>query len=99
MAGLRKSSPAVSRGSYRTVYAKDDVLIYERIEGDDVVLVAVNRGSEADTKLKRSLGFAPGVYRGVIADASSANAGNYLLVTPQGSTIHFSPLSSIVVRR
>src|SRR5215467_6143786 len=98
-AGLRKSSPAVWRGSYRTVYAKDDVLIYERIQGDDVVLIAVNRGSEANAKLKRSLGFSPGVYRGVIADASPANDGNYLRVTPQGSTIHLSPLSSIVVRK
>jgi hypothetical protein len=81
------------------LYAKDEVLIYERIDGRDVVLVAVNRGSGTDVTLKDSPGFSPGVYRGVIADASSANAGNYLLVTPQGSRIHLGPLSSIVVRR
>jgi serine/threonine protein kinase len=34
-----------------------------------------------------------------IADASSANAGNYLLVIPRGFTIHLGPLSSMVVRR
>jgi len=91
--------PAICRGNYTTLYAKDDVLIYERIDGRDVVLVAVNRGSGIDVTLKRSPGFSPGVHCGVIANASSANAGNYLLVTPQGYRIHLGALSSIVVRR
>ena len=99
LAGLRKNSPAIWRGSYKTLYAQDDVLIYERIAGDDVVLVAVNRGPDTNISLQGNVGFAPGLYRGLIADATSANAGNYLLVDPEGSTIHLRPLSSIVVRR
>jgi cyclomaltodextrin glucanotransferase len=99
LAALRRNSPAIWRGSYRTVYAKDDVLIYERIAGDDMVLVAVNRGSETDAKLNRSLGFSPGLYRGVIAHASPANAGNYLKVTSRDATIHLGPLSSLAVAR
>ncbi|MDQ6736047.1 MAG: alpha-amylase family glycosyl hydrolase, partial [Nitrospirota bacterium] len=39
LANLRKKSPAISRGQYLTVYADNDILMYERIEGSDVVLV------------------------------------------------------------
>ena len=51
LAVLRTNSPAIWRGNYTTLYAKDDVLIYERIDGRDVVLVAVNRGSGIDVTL------------------------------------------------
>lgn len=99
LARLRKNSPAIWRGSYKTLYAQGDVLIYERLDGDDVVLVAVNRGSTTETNLHGNLGFAPGVYRGVIGDSSPGNARNYLLVGSHSSTIHLGPLSSLVVRR
>jgi len=114
LAALRKASPAIQRGTYIALYAKGDVLIYERIDrertdaegragehidGDDLVLVAVNRGAATDVGLQSRLGFSPGAYRGLIADATSANAGNYLRVGPKGSTVHLGPLSSIVVRR
>jgi cyclomaltodextrin glucanotransferase len=108
LAGLRKASPAIQRGTYIALYAKDDVLIYERIDGertgeridgDDLVLVAVNRGSATDVALQGRLGFSPGVYRGLIADASSVNTGNYLRVGPKDSIVHLGPLSSIVVRK
>lgn len=99
LAALRKDSSAIWRGTYTGLYAKGDVLIYERIDDDDVVLVAVNRGPTTDVNLQGQLGFSPGIYRGVIADASSANTGNYLLVGPKGSTVHLGPLSSIVVPR
>lgn len=99
LSDLRRESPAVSRGEYKTLYAQGDVLIYERTEDNDVVLVAVNRGATTDVPLQGNLGFPPGQYRGVIADASMANVGNYLIVEPRSSTVHLGPLSSIVVRR
>lgn len=114
LAALRKASPAIQRGAYIALYAKGDVLIYERIDGeriegegragehidgDDLVLVAVNRGTAADVELQSRLGFSPGAYRGLIADATPTNAGNYLRVGPKSSTVHLGPLSSIVVRR
>jgi hypothetical protein len=101
---LRKASPAIQRGAYIALYAKGDVLIYERIDGeridgDDLVLVAVNRGAATDVELQSRLGFLPGAYRGLISDATSANAGNYVRVGPKASTVHLGPFSSIVVRR
>ena len=104
LAALRKASPAIQRGAYIALYAKGDVLIYERIDGeridgDDLVLVAVNRGAATDVELQSRLGFLPGAYRGLISDATSANAGNYLRVGPKASTVHLGPFSSIVVRR
>ena len=69
------------------------------MDGDDVVLVAVNRGSATDVNLRGQLGFSPGTYRGVIADATPVNTGNYLQVGSKGPTFHLGPLSSIVVRR
>ena len=81
LAALRKISPAIQRATYIPLYAKGDVLIYERIEkeridgdrtdGDDLVLVAVNRASATDVELQSRMGFSPGSYRGLIADTSS----------------------------
>jgi cyclomaltodextrin glucanotransferase len=109
LAALRKISPAIQRRTYIPLYAKGDVLIYERIDkeridgdrtdGDDLVLVAVNRASATDVELQSRMGFSPGAYRGLITDTSSGNPGNYLRVGPTGSTVHLGPLSSIVVRR
>jgi hypothetical protein len=70
LAALRKISPAIQRGTYIPLYAKGDVLIYERIDkeridgdrtdGDDLVLVAVNRASATDVELQSRMGFSPG---------------------------------------
>ena len=45
--------------------------------GKNIVLVAVNRGRAKDITWQGSLGFVPGIYRGLIADVSPANASNY----------------------
>jgi glycosidase len=99
LAGLRKASPAVWRGAYRRIHADGDVLIFERIQGQDRVLVAVNRGPAKAIRLRGRLGFAPGIYRGLIADASPANAGNLVRIGRRSSELRLGPLSALVVRK
>jgi glycosidase len=98
LACLRKNDPAVWRGTYNTLYSDADVLIYERVAGNDSVLVAVNRGPAKDIALQGSLGFVPGTYRGLIADASSANAGNYVRIGRQASLAHLGAISALALR-
>jgi cyclomaltodextrin glucanotransferase len=52
---LRASDSAIWRGSYNTVYSDNDVLIYERQDGNNLVLVAVNRGGAKDITLHNNL--------------------------------------------
>jgi glycosidase len=99
LAKLRAGSTAISKGQYLTLYAENDVLIFERREGSDIVLVAVNRGDEKNVILPKSIGFRPGYYEGLVRDTTEANGGNYLSVTPEASTVHLNRLSSLVVRR
>ncbi len=44
MIALRRSRPALRRGSFRFLHAEDDVIGYARQLGDEVVLVAINAG-------------------------------------------------------
>jgi hypothetical protein len=99
LACLRKNDPAVWRGTYNTLYSDPDVLIYERVAGNDIVLVAVNRGPAKDIALRGGLGFVPGTYRGLIADASSANARNYVRIGKQASLAHLlGAISALALR-
>ena len=67
-------------------------------DGNNVVLIAVNRGGSKDITLhNNNLGLAPGTYRGVIADASTANANNYVRVDHRSAVIHLEAISSIVL--
>jgi alpha-glucosidase len=43
---LRRTRPALTRGSYRPVAASGDLLVYVRAHGDDRILVALNLGAE-----------------------------------------------------
>ena len=47
LANLRRESPAVAQGEYRTLYADRDILVFERRYHQDVI-VAVNRADEDD---------------------------------------------------
>jgi cyclomaltodextrin glucanotransferase len=97
LAGLRASNSAIWRGSYNTVYSNPDVLIYERQDGNSLVLVAVNRGGAMDITLQNDLSFATGTYRGVIGDASPANTNNFVRIGQHSAVIHLEPISSIVL--
>jgi glycosidase len=98
LAKLRKESPAIWEGRYVTVYVNNDILMFERIEKGDRVLVAVNRGKESTISLPGRLGINPGYYTGVLADDSEVNHGNYLAVAADSWTLHLNELSSVVVR-
>jgi cyclomaltodextrin glucanotransferase len=97
LANLRNESPAIAKGSYLTAYADNDILMFERVHRGELVLVAVNRGEERTVTLPRPLGVAPGHYTGLLGDASEANEGNYLSITPGEWTLHLNRLSSLVV--
>ena len=97
LAGLRANDSAIWRGWSNTVLSDNDVLIYQRRDGNTHVLVAVNRGAAKDITLHNDLGFAPGTYRGVIADASPANTNNYLHIERRSAVIHVEAISSIVL--
>jgi cyclomaltodextrin glucanotransferase len=97
LAGVRKQSPAVWKGEYKTVYASGDVLVFERRCEDEVVLIAVNRGGRAKLDLGSRTDLPKGFYRGVLRDAGEANEHNSITVTAGRATLRLNRLSSLVV--
>lgn len=51
---LRKSSPAIQRGSYQQLWLNQDILVFERRDADDVVVVALNRGPTKEISVEGS---------------------------------------------
>lgn len=98
LAALRSSHAAVSRGAYRSIYADGEVLVFERCEGAETVLVAVNRGPAKRIALPGTLGFAPGTYRGLLFDSSSSNRGNVLRVAAGGAQLDLGQLSEFAAQ-
>ena len=96
LAALRQTHAAISRGAYRQVYADRDVLVFQRCEGGDTVLVAVNRGSAKRIVLRGPLGFSPGTYRGLLGATSSVNRANVLRVSAGGAVLDLGALSEFV---
>jgi cyclomaltodextrin glucanotransferase len=94
---LRQRSPAIWKGLYATAYVDNDILMFERVENGERVLVAVNRGAEKTVSLRGSLGIAPGYYKGLLSNTSEVNKDNYIAVSPKGWTLHLNGLSSLVV--
>ncbi|HCD09485.1 MAG TPA: glycosidase, partial [Thermoanaerobacter sp.] len=47
---LRKATPALQYGKTVARYVSDDVYIYERQYGKDIVVVAINKGEETTVK-------------------------------------------------
>jgi glycosidase len=97
LAALRRTSGAISEGSYETLYVDPDTLVFQRVKDDACVMVAVNRGNTKDVTVNPSCSLAPGRYRGLLAGANSANAGNYAKVTAKSTTLHLGCLSSLVL--
>ena len=79
LAELRKESPAIQSGSYTHRWKNEDILVYERQEGDDVVLVALNRGYPATIDVI-NLVLGNGEYQSLIGDE---------VVTVSGGTARF----------
>jgi glycosidase len=97
LARLRSKSPAISQGKYLTLYADPDVLMFERVEGQDVAVIAVNRGSDKTFTWPGRIDLKPGYYKGLLQAAGPANKGNYLAVGSHGWRVHLNALSSLVL--
>jgi hypothetical protein len=90
---------AVLPAGPQSVYSDQDVLVFERQSGQDMVLVAVNRSDARTTALPGPLNLAPGTYGGALTDTSDINAKSLLTVAPGGgSTLFFDRLGALVVR-
>ena len=61
LANLRKNSTAVQRGTYAERWVNSDVLVFQRQEGSDCVVVAVNRGAATNISVP-NLCLANGAY-------------------------------------
>jgi cyclomaltodextrin glucanotransferase len=93
-----RNSRAISEGEYKTIYADQDVLVFERLYGSEVVLVAVNRGDGKTIAIQTGIDIAPGDYTGLLTPTSEANQGNSLTVSPGGqATLYLGRLSALVV--
>lgn len=47
LANLRKESTAIQRGTYTQRWVNSDILVFQRQEGSDCAVIAVNRGAQA----------------------------------------------------
>ena len=97
LAQLRASHPAIWEGSYGTIYADHDTVIYVRSFGSDAVYVAVNRGPARTIVVPRVLSLAPGTYLGVLNGTNSPNALAKLTVSTNSATFSLGALSALVV--
>jgi len=98
LALARQNSRAISEGEYKTIYADQDVLVFERLYGSEVVLVAVNRGDGKTIAIQTGIDITPGYYTGLLTQTSEVNQGNFLTVTQEGqATISLARLSALVV--
>ncbi|NQY63736.1 MAG: alpha amylase C-terminal domain-containing protein [Alteromonadaceae bacterium] len=87
LAALRKNSPAVATGSYQQKWLNNDILVFERKEGSDTVVVAVNKGS-ATTITVSALGLADGSYTNVLGgDVVSLSGGQATFNLAQNEVI------------
>lgn len=89
LADLRKVSPAIQKGSYTQRWVNDDILVYERKSGNDVVVVAVNKGNNQSINVA-NLGLANGSYTSLVGS-------DVVSVTSGAATLHLDQNESIVL--
>ena len=77
---LRKSSPAIQNGTYTELWVNDDILVFERHSGNDIVIVALNRG-EANTINVKNIAVPNGVYPSLIGNNSVSVANKQATLT------------------
>ncbi len=90
LSDLRKASPAIQRGTYAEKWMNSDILVFERQEGSDVAVVAVNRGDFASINVS-NLGLANGSYTNVLG-------GDVVNVSGGSATLELSQNEIIVLR-
>ncbi|HAS3625867.1 TPA: cyclomaltodextrin glucanotransferase [Vibrio cholerae] len=86
---LRQNSLAIQRGSYTQRWVNDDVLVYERQEGNDVVTVALNRGPATSVTVS-NLALQDGNHISLIGDDSVS-------VTGGQATFHLAQNQAVVL--
>ncbi|MCG3727130.1 alpha-amylase family glycosyl hydrolase [Vibrio cincinnatiensis] len=94
---LRQNSLAIQRGSYMQRWVEDDVLVYERQEGEDVVTVALNRGS-AKSVTVGNLALSDGSHTSLIGDdivSVSGGEATFHLAQNQAVVLHGSGGGSV----
>ncbi|HAS8561947.1 TPA: cyclomaltodextrin glucanotransferase [Vibrio vulnificus] len=97
LTALRKKSLAIQRGSYTQRWVNDDVLVYERQEGDDVVTVALNRGPATSITVS-NLSLKDGSHISLIGDESinvSGGQATFHLAQNQAVVLHATGSGSI----
>lgn len=87
LANLRKNSAAMAKGSYQQKWINSDVLVFERTEGNDTVVVAVNKGAATSISVS-ALSLADGTYNSVVgSDVVNVSAGQASLSLNQNEVI------------
>ncbi|HDY8156051.1 TPA: cyclomaltodextrin glucanotransferase [Vibrio vulnificus] len=97
LTALRKQSLAIQRGSYTQRWVNDDVLVYERQEGDDVVTVALNRGPATSITVS-NLSLKDGSHISLIGDESinvSGGQATFHLAQNQTVVLHATGSGSV----
>lgn len=89
LANLRKISPAIQNGSYSQRWLNDDILVYERKSGNDVVVVAVNKGHNHSINVT-NLNIPNGNYTSLVGTDTVAIASG-------SATFHLSQNEAIVL--
>jgi len=79
LAALRAANPAVAYGTMQQRWINDDVYIYERKLGGDVVLIAINKNQSTDQAIS-----------GLYSDLPPGNYSDYLAQTMGGTSITVS---------
>ncbi|BDU51304.1 alpha-amylase family glycosyl hydrolase [Haliovirga abyssi] len=76
LSNLRANSSAVQKGAYNEKWVNDDVLVFERVDGNDVVTVAVNRGAHTTLSVS-GLAKSNGTYQSILgSDSVSVSNGS-----------------------
>jgi len=91
LANLRKTSSALAKGSYQQRWLNDDVLVFERQEGSDTVVVAVNKGSATSISVT-SLGLADGTY-------TSLTGSDLVEISNGSASLHLDQNEVIVLHK
>ncbi len=87
LADLRKDSAAIARGSYAEKWLNGDVLVFERNEGPDTVVVAVNKGAARSITVS-NLGLADGTYNSLVGgDTVTVSGGGAVLNLAQNEVV------------
>jgi len=87
LANLRKTSLAIQRGTYTSRYISNDILVFQRQEGSDCAVIAVNRGDKATITVPK-LCLANGAYTSKVGtDVVSVSSGTAVFTLSQNETV------------